>query len=224
MARRGANGGAPPGRAPSLVLYVEGPLDRDVLGGWAERLAPRARPVLESSVILGGRRPERAVEDLELRRVHEPGLRGLCVLDRDGEEAPLEHPDAPGLAFYTWSRRHIESYLLVPAAIGRCLRRRADRARVERCLRQELPAWRDEERLRTFDAKRVLARDGALARTLGRPLRPGRIARAMRDGEFHEDVLELFRRLREALAPSPAAQGDSGRRPLDAAAERGIIR
>jgi hypothetical protein len=186
------------------VLYVEGPRDRDILEGWARAESARlGRALNDAAVILGGRQPERAVAHFLEQRERRPGLRGLCVLDRDGGGEPIP-PDLPGLEVYTWSRRHIESYLLVPAAIQRSLRRGDAGARAARLLRLHLPDGDDEGALRDFDAKRLLARQGPLARELGQPLAPGRIARFMRPEELHVDVSTLIERLRTLLLDAVA--------------------
>jgi hypothetical protein len=181
------------------VLYVEGPRDRDILEGWARgESAQLGKALNDAAVILGGRQPERAVAHFLEKREQHPGLRGLCVLDRDGGDEPIP-PDLPGLEVYTWSRRHIESYLLVPDAIQRSLRRGDAGPRSARLLRQLLPTEGDESALRDFDAKRLLARQGPLARELGQPLAPGRIARFMRPEELHVDVSTLIERLQALL-------------------------
>lgn len=182
-----------PGPAPSLVFYVEGPRDRSILRAWAYRLMPRrARALFQTSVILGGRRPERAVEHFSARFAHLPGTRGLCVLDRDGGDGTL--PDANGydLRFFTWSRRHIESYLLVPQAIRRALHLPEGDRRVERLLLDLLPPTGDEPAWRALDAKRLLAQQGPIPRALGQPLPLARIARSTREAELHPDVHALF--------------------------------
>jgi hypothetical protein len=189
-----------PPRAGRFVLYLEGPRDRGVLEAWARRLLPSGtRRVFEASVILGGRQPARALEHFRRQGGSESGLRGLCVLDRDDGPAP-EPSDGvePGLEFFTWGRRHIESYLLVTTAIVRSLRRRDDDLRIERALREHLPPERDERAWRDLDAKRLLAPGGPLPRALGVELRPASIARSMRPGELHADVLACFARLRSA--------------------------
>ena len=181
----------------TFVLYVEGPRDRSILRAWAQRLLPERGPdLLEGAVILGGRRPARAVEHF---RAAAAGSHGLCVLDRD-EDAGAGIEAEPGLEFFTWSRRHIESYLLVAAAIRRALALPASDHRLEAMLERELPASDDAAGWRTFDAKRLLAETGPLARLLGRPLPLARIARATREDELHADVHELFDRLRSGLA------------------------
>jgi hypothetical protein len=183
---------------PPTVLYVEGPRDRDILEGWAGADSPGlARAVREAAVILGGRQLGRAVSHFAEAAAERPGLSGLCVLDRDDEGAAPDGAD--GLEFFVWSRRHIESYLLVPAAIQRALRLPEHDGRVARLLRRLLPEAADEGSLRDLDAKRLLAPSGPLARELGRPLALGRIARAMRADELHDDVVGLLTQLREKL-------------------------
>jgi hypothetical protein len=177
-----------------------------VLEAWSRRLQPGGtRRLFEASVILGGRQPARALEHFRRLGGSEGGLRGLCVLDRD--DGPAAEPAdgvEPGLEFFTWGRRHIESYLLVSAAILRTLRLREDDPRVERALREHLPPERDEQAWRDLDAKRLLAPGGPLPRALGVELRPASIARSMRPAEVHADVLACFARLRSASgAPAP---------------------
>lgn len=181
-----ANGERRPER---FLVYVEGPRDRDVIQAFARRLLPPlSRALPAACVILGGRQPARAASHLARER-EEGEARGVCVLDRDASEAPAP-PPTPGLEFFTWRRRHIESYLLVPAAIERASRVRD--ARLRRLLGEELPDPSDERALAGFDAKRFLGRAGPLARFLGRTVAPGEIALAMRAQEAHVDVRSLL--------------------------------
>ncbi len=173
-------------RAPRAFLYVEGPRDREIIEGWALRSSRRlAECVRESTIILGGRQPARAREHLAEARAENAEARGLCVLDRDLEPA-LPEPGIDGLELFMWSRRHIESYLLVPAALGRVLRNVDPRAL--RTLAAELPADDDERGWRDLDAKRRLV-------TNGQRFPWGRAARALRDDELHPDVREFLTRL-----------------------------
>jgi hypothetical protein len=185
--------------AGGFVLYVEGARDRDIVRAWAQRLSPPlARAVASSAVILGGRQPARAVSHFQRLSAAGGDWRGLCVLDRD--EGRPERADSPledGLEVFTWRRRHIESYLLVPEAIRRGLRISPDEPR-RRALHDLLPDPTDEVALGEFDAKRLLGRNGALAQAVG-SITPGRIARTMRPEEFHPDVHALLSRLREAF-------------------------
>jgi hypothetical protein len=195
--RKGANGGDR--GAVGFLVYVEGPRDRDILGAWARRLSPRlSGRLVASAVILGGRQPARAAVHLRQVRRQRSATRGICVLDRDGEETP-EPPSEPGLEFFTWGRRHIESYLLVPDAIRRGLRIRDHDGHFDRLMRAHLPPLDDERALRDLDAKQLLGRKGPLARFLSRPVAPGRIARVMRCEELHPDVRALFARIRRGL-------------------------
>jgi hypothetical protein len=182
---------------PRFVVYVEGPRDRDVIDAWARRASPPLARVLPPAwVILGGRQPARAANHLARERETLGAARGLCVLDGD-TAAPPAPAAADGLAFFTWRRRHIESYLLVPDAIARASRTRD--ARLRRLLDEELPDPRDEDALASFDAKGFLGRKGPLARLLGRPLAPGGIARAMRLEELHGEVHALLDALAAGL-------------------------
>ena len=188
----------PAAERASFVLYVEGPSDCEILRSWARLLSSSlARAVHDASVILGGRRPARAVEHFQ--RIERSGeadsdVRGLCVLDRDGNEAgdPGDSVLAGGgLDFFTWPRRHIESYLLIPAAIRRSIRSR-DEARVADLLRGLLPNGGDETALCELDAKRLLAARGPLARELGRPISAVAVARNMHRSELHPHVESLL--------------------------------
>lgn len=179
-----------------FILYMEGPADRGILRAWSYRLLPSAaRQLFSASVILGGRRPARAVEHFRRIGGAEGGARGVCVLDRDdGNGGALPDPE-PGLSFFTWSRRHIESYLLVRDAILRAVGGGDDDGRLERLLRQHLPQG-DEAVFRDLDAKRLLGPQGLLPRALGRRIDLARVARATREAELHADVHALFTRLR----------------------------
>jgi hypothetical protein len=179
---------------------VEGARDRSILRAWASRLMPdRAPALLAGAVILGGRRPARAIADFRAR----PGnARGFCVLDRDADD-PAPPESETGLEFFTWGRRHIESYLLVPAAIQRALSLPAGDHRVKTALAGALPDPDDAAGWRGLDAKRLLAERGPLARALGRPLPLARIARATREDELHPDIHVAFERMRRGLAQVP---------------------
>lgn len=183
--------------AGPFVVYVEGPRDRDVLEAWVRRLAPAvARRLGDACVILGGRQPARAAGHLVRLREEWGGAQGLCVLDADAPASPAPEPHE-GLEVFTWRRRHIESYLLAPAAIERAAR--SHDTRLRRLLGDELPAPGDERALLSFDAKRFLGPKGALARVLGRVLPAGAIARSMREEEIHPEVRALCARIATGL-------------------------
>jgi hypothetical protein len=207
----------------SFVLYVEGARDREILECWARRVdSGLARCIERNTVILGGRRPARAIADFQKRGGAAAGYSGLVVLDRDDQPhvgsmdsrsvdaSNLIRRDA-GLEVFVWSLRHIESYLLVPAAIRRMLRLAADDRTVERIIETSEPdvgaaaivnGPRKQESvgvtLRTggsLHAKRVLGAGGLLSEALGAELRAGDIARAMRVEDLHGDVHDLFDRI-----------------------------
>jgi len=183
---------------------MEGPQDRAILRAWAYRLLPSmGRELFGASVILGGRRPARAAEHFHSAGGMEAGLAGLCVLDRDdGNQPPHPASGVPGLEFFTWGRRHIESYLLVPAAIHRTLRASNGDPRIRRAIDAALPGSVDEAVYGQIDAKRLLGPHGALPRVIGQPISVQRVARATRAEELHPDVHRLFDRMREGLGVS----------------------
>jgi len=190
-----------------FVLYVEGPSDCEILRTWARLVSPAlARAVDDCTVILGGRRPARALahfEEVSANADVEP--RALCVLDRDGSAAPPSAaPDPPGFEFYTWPRRHIESYLLVPEAIRGSMRSSRD-VRIDRLLLDVLP---DEAAIRNFDAKRLLTPNGVLSRALGASVHPAAVARYMNRSDLHEDVLLLLERLCRAVGLEVGTPGE----------------
>jgi hypothetical protein len=201
---------AVPAERPPIALFVEGARDREILQSWARRVSVQfSRMLSEATVILGGRQPARAASHLaRLRESERPAL-ALCVLDRD--DVPYDAGEALRAAqveTFTWQRRHIESYLLVPAAIRRAFGAADRRGRLPRLLREHLPAPDDERALCDVDAKRLLGPQGPIARAMGRRLDLGRIARCTDDQELHTDVHTLLGRLRDAVdaAARPAPQ------------------
>ena len=190
---------------PRFVLYVEGPRDRDILLIWARRLCPRLVRVLESSVvILGGRQPARARSHFRELLVVHPSLQGMCVLDRDDVAVEEVSPETDiALEFFTWSRRHIESYLLVRAAILRCVPQQPRDGRVTALVERLIPEAGDESVLKEIDAKRLLSVKGSLARGLGHVVRPSHIARAQRESELHSDVFRLIEKLQLQVGLAP---------------------
>jgi hypothetical protein len=188
------------GTCPRFVLYVEGPRDREILRIWARRISfGLARSVEPSFVILGGRQPARALEHFRDLGGSRTGACGVCVLDRDGHGDSSPEGTEPGLEFFTWPRRHIESYLLVRRAIYRCLGVSGEDWLATRLLDEHIPQSHDELALRAVDAKRLLSPTGPIAQGMGRSLRPSKIARAMQHAELHDDVLKLFGLLRLRL-------------------------
>lgn len=197
--RRGDMPSADPNR--DFILYVEGARDWDLLRVWAHRLSPvLARSLEPRTVILGGRRPARALEHFRERGGAEAGSRALIVLDRDHHDE-LDGPDVvePGLEVFMWRRRHIESYLLVPDAIRRALDRTVESSRIDRLIDDHIPGPDDEAAHQAVNAKHLLGSKGPLAKQLGRELPPGEIARRMRAEELHADVISLYERIRVGL-------------------------
>ncbi|MDJ0785584.1 MAG: hypothetical protein QNK05_02180 [Myxococcota bacterium] len=191
--------------AAPFFVYVEGPRDGDILRGWARQLSRElARRLGERLVILGGRQPARAVSHLDEQLAAGRPARGLCVLDRDVSAGPIEAPGAEvGLEIHVWERRHIEAYLLEPDVIRRALRitdRRLTR-KLDELLTVEGARHRDSAP--RFDAKRLLHRNGPIARLSGRAVDPGSIARAMREDEIAPEVRGLLARIGTGLGIPP---------------------
>ncbi len=195
-------------KRPRFVLYVEGPSDRDIVRIWARSLSQHlARGIDECVVILGGRQPARAVEHMRRLGGSDAGVRGLCVLDRDDHDAQRNDSLAsPGLELFVWPRRHIESYLLVPAAILRCGLISPDDSHATRLLQKHLPGESDEAAIADIDAKRLLGIRGPLASALGASISPALIARNMRADELHPDVRALLDRVRAGLVEAASGQ------------------
>lgn len=194
-----------------FVLFVEGPRDRDVLRLFAQKLSPELARAMDSCVrILGGRQPDRAAElfgqmvEQAARNNGEPP-KGLCILDRDdpdrlGSAYPKNFdPEASELEFVIWKRRQIESYLLVPRAIGRCLARHGNHHQLDHLLEAWLPDPSDENEFRSLNAKQVLGARGPIASYLGRPLRAQEIVRGMTPLEIHDDIKAVLAHVRDRL-------------------------
>ena len=131
---------------PPFYLYIEGPRDRELLRAWA-RIMSRdlERELMNRCFILGGRRPDRARAHLTKIQINEPSASGLCLLDRD--EPLMKNPmPMKGLRYFTWGRRHIESYLLVRRPLLSGINLQKNAVRIERVLRKHLPSPNDEER------------------------------------------------------------------------------
>lgn len=162
------------------------------------------------------------------------GLSGLVVLDRDDHSPAAEVGTEAELEVFVWSLRHIESYLLVPAAIRRMLRLAPDDTTVERSIAESARSWVQDARgvpgaseISATDegpdrlaqahgavhAKRILGAGGSLSEALGVELHAGEIARAMRVEDLHQDVHTLFDRIGVLCGLAPRGPEVVIRRP-----------
>lgn len=184
-------------RRTPFLFFVEGARDKGLLKTWAKKISrPLARWIGSETMILGGAQPARAVAQLREERVTQPDAQGLCLLDRDCAEDDALPEDSPsGLEFFVWPRRHIESYLLVPDAVCRAVKRSPGDSRVLRAFDRLVPEASDGPALRAFDAKALFAPQSPLVEALSEPVSPTHVARAMRADEFHADVLALLDRV-----------------------------
>ena len=207
--------GYEPRKRPPGILFVEGAGDRAIIEGWARSVSPRfERSVRAATIILGGRQPARARRHLQEARQENPGLRGLCILDRD-VVADADPEETDGLEIRTWQRRHIESYLLDPEAIRRAFRRRDHDGRLVRFLTDLFPAADDARALRELHAKTLLGPNGRVAAELGRAVPLGRVARAMRPEHHPAEVRQLLVRLATLLGHATPKPVVTLRRPTE---------
>ena len=87
-----------------------------------------------------------------------------------------------------------------PVAEPKCMRTdQPESGLADNRLDEFVPAPGDEAALRDIDAKRLLSATGPIAQGAGRKLRPSQIAKTMREGELHEDILRLFDLLRGGM-------------------------
>ena len=208
-----------------FVLYLEGTSDADLLRLWARALG-RNGDLFERLPIhyLGSRNPKHAREHFLGLKSFRSDLAGLCILDpdRDPERVAeqIEHLPEAGLRFHVWQRRHIESYLLVPQAIGRAVHGDADllAAALIRAFRDFLsrpprglifPAAVPDYRtfhmdwMADFDAKRQVFSpapqdDSFVAEQRLEELTPDHVAQAMLPEEIHEDVAMVLQHIFDA--------------------------
>ncbi len=139
-------------------------------------------------------------EGEDLNRSQAASLNRSAALNQAAAPNVASEGGLGGLELFVWGRRHIESYLLVPAAICRVLKIAADDPRVDQALNDAAGAAFDQNSLH---AKRILGPGGSLSEALGAPLRAGEIARAMRREDFHDDVLALFDRIETLSGATP---------------------
>jgi len=206
-----------------LVLYTEGTTDFEILRIWAGVLGKDVR-VFDCLPlhVLGARDPKKAREHFLGVKSFRSDIHGICVLDPDKSPSELQvtidHQQEPGLEYRVWDRRHLESYLLVPEAIGRAVAGdkapllQAQVARAFRDFLKEPPRallFPDQVKdyrslaidwLKDFDAKRIIfspdPTDNSFVSSQGFPgITPQHVGQAMVASEIHKDVVDLIDRL-----------------------------
>ena len=211
-----------------FVLYVEGTSDVDILRLLARALG-REEMLFDKLPIhvLGGRDPKEAREHFQGVKSFKPKTQGVCVLDPDlNREALLQsvaHHQEAGLEYHVWTRRHVESYLLVPEAIARAVH--PDNPLLEAGLPERLRSFLSAaprgyafpqqvpdyttfhlDWMQTFDAKREIfspsESDNSFILAEERPdITPEHVAQDMHPEELHSDVKRLIDRIYEICAP-----------------------
>ena len=206
-----------------MVLYTEGTTDFEILRIWASVLGKDVSVFDRLPLhVLGTRDPKQAREHFSGVKSFRSDIEGVCVLDPDKDPEALyssiEHLKEDALEYFVWKRRHLESYLLVPEAIGRAM------AGHESPLLQDqvAGAFRDFLKepprallfpdqvtdyrslaidwMKDFDAKRVIfspdPTDKSFVVSQGFPdITPQHVAQAMLPSEIHRDVIDLIDRL-----------------------------
>lgn len=102
------------------VLYTEGATDESILRAWSQVLGHRMTSFFRNPYVVWLRG-----NDLRFVRHHffalssaYPGIRGVCLLDSDNDNKPLQEQHG-NLLILRWKRYEIENYLVVPEVITR---------------------------------------------------------------------------------------------------------
>lgn len=106
------------------VLYVEDESDHKILREWATIMQHPCLQFLQFPYVVplrGKGNLDEAKRHFQCLRMAKPGIKGLCVLDRD--EADVVPGGMPtGLGLRQWGRYEIENYLLLPDLLKRFVR------------------------------------------------------------------------------------------------------
>lgn len=104
------------------ILYVEDEPDARLLSEWASVLSHPVQRFFKLPYIypMGGSGELREVKrHFSALRIAFPGLRGICLLDRDRNTGPDSRDLPNGLRLLRWKRYEIENYLLNPTILKR---------------------------------------------------------------------------------------------------------
>lgn len=202
-----------------FILYVEGTSDIEMLRLFARALGKDETLFDEAAIhVLCGRNPKEVREHFMGVKTFRADSQALCVLDPDLDRESLidsiEHNREEQLDFHVWSRRHLESYLLVPEAIERAVypdmplfentianRFRTFLAQPPRAyvFPDNVTDYRDFhlDWMITFDAKRQIfspsEKDGSFLLSEGHSeITPQHVAQVMHEDEVHNDVKNLI--------------------------------
>ncbi len=107
------------------VLYVEDESDHKILREWANVLQHPAHQFLQFPYVVplrGKGNLDEGKRHFQCLRLAKPGIKGLCVVDRDSTASGSPGGMPAGLALRQWGRYEIENYLLLPELLKRYVR------------------------------------------------------------------------------------------------------
>jgi predicted ATPase len=205
-----------PVRAAGRVLFVEGSTDRDALEAIAKTLGNRE---LENWPMWVTSRTHKERKQLFRALAEEiPGLRAVSLRDRDDENlsscganlADLTQGSDADFTSLKWRRRHLENYLLHPAAVARATGRREEDVRQLLADDHSLAIGTNftdsdcPDALALANGKSILVEDdhALLADTDAKPLD---VARCLRRSEVCDDIKTFFEVLASVRTATPLA-------------------
>lgn len=107
------------------VLYVEDESDHKILREWANVLQHPAHQFLQFPYVVplrGKGNLDEGKRHFQCLRLAKPGIKGLCVVDRNSTASGPPGGMPAGLALRQWGRYEIENYLLLPKLLQRFVR------------------------------------------------------------------------------------------------------
>jgi hypothetical protein len=134
------------------ILYTEDRSDLDLLRAWARTLRHPALPLLTTRLFWrksvgetrSGGMGVPARDHFAALRMVRPGMRGLELLDRDGNaNLPESEITGVGLQRVRWRRYEIESYLVHPATLDRFVEAQIGRGPASSAQRTEMATYAD---------------------------------------------------------------------------------
>ena len=191
------------------VFYVEDDSDHKILREWASVIDHPAHRFLQFPYLVpqhGKGNVDEAKAHFQCLRLAKPEIKGLCVLDRNGDQSPTPGGMPVGLASRLWGRYEIENYLLLPDLLKRFVWRETDlftRATAEQDaltidaeFAQNFPAGIDF--LKDIPALRDLKGSDFIVNVLNQTSSPlpkrdlFMLAKLMKPDEIHPDVVSVL--------------------------------
>jgi hypothetical protein len=211
------------------VLYVEDESDHKILREWATILKHRCQQFLQFPYVVhlrGKGNVDDGKRHFQCLRMAAPGIKGLCVLDRDNAPPPAPGSMPAGMALRQWGRYEIENYLLIPDLLKRFVRVDPESllfdatslAVVDREFAANFPAGLDY--LQDIAALRDLKASDFIVDLLSKTSEPlpkrdlFMLAKLMQPHEIHPDVRETLDAIAEIM-PGSVPSVEANVAPLD---------